>query len=169
MARRPRQTAKGTTAKNRTGNARTTPHCLWSIREKDQKPTVPTRRLPRCQPGPVMSPTGDTKPWLFGPGMFLSGDTRPREHEASPDPRFLVSCPHRLLANNRRKLLSLRPKGQGALSCSRLTRGAILPLTYGYSVQLIGLEVVVSPLARRAVSVLLPAPLWYRRCLMHVG
>ena len=29
----------------------------------------------------------------------------------------------------------------------------------GYSVQLIGLEVVVSPLARRAVSVLLPAPL----------
>ena len=26
------------------GSARPTPHYLWSIREKDQKPTVPTRR-----------------------------------------------------------------------------------------------------------------------------
>ena len=106
-----------------------------------------------------MSPTGDTRPWLLGPVMFLSGNTRPRDHEPSPDPRFLVSCPRCSLANTRRKLLYLRPKGQRALSCSRLTRGAILPLTYGNGVQLIGLEAVASPLARRAVSVLLPAPL----------
>ena len=38
MARRPRQTTKGTTVKNRMGTVRTTPLCLWSIREKGQKP-----------------------------------------------------------------------------------------------------------------------------------
>ena len=114
-----------------------------------------------------MSPTGDTKPWLFGPGLFLSGDTRPREHEASPDPRFLVSCPHRVLANNRRKLLSLRPKGHGALSCSRLTRGAILPLTYGYSVGS-GWRSWCHhwPVAQCRFFYLLH---WKRRCLVHVG
>ena len=38
MARRPRQTTKGTAVENRIGAARTTPLCLWSIREKGQKP-----------------------------------------------------------------------------------------------------------------------------------
>ena len=53
----------------------------------------------------------------------------------------------------------MRPEGQGALSCFCLTRDAIIPYTYGNSVQLIRLEAVTSPLARRTVSVLLPAPL----------
>ena len=51
------------------------------------------------------------------------------------------------------------PKGQGALSYFFVTRDAILPQIYGNSVQLIGLEAVASPLASRAVSVLLPDPL----------
>ena len=52
----------GTTEKNRTGAAKTTPHYLWSIREKDQKPTDPTRRMPCWESGPAMSPSG--KPGL---------------------------------------------------------------------------------------------------------
>ena len=94
MTRRRRQTTKGTTAKNRTGAARTTPHYLWRIREKDQKSTVPTRRKPCWEPepvmspsgntwprqlGPVMSPSGNIRPRQFGPAMSLSGNTRPRQ------------------------------------------------------------------------------------------
>ena len=50
-------------------------------------------------------------------------------------------------------------RGRGVLSCTCLTRDAILPWSYGNSVQLIRLAAVASPLARRAVSVLLSAPL----------
>ena len=38
MARRPRQTTKGTTVENRMGAASITPLCLWSIRDNGQKP-----------------------------------------------------------------------------------------------------------------------------------
>ena len=72
---------------------------------------------------------------------------------------MVASWPCRSLAKNGKELLSLRPKEQGARSCYCLTIGAILPYLHGNSVQLIGLEVVASPLARCAVSDLDPVPL----------
>ena len=79
MTRRRRQTTKRTTARNRTGTTRTTPHYMWSIREKDQKPTVPTRRKPCWESWPVMSPSGNTRPRQFGPVVSPSENTRPRQ------------------------------------------------------------------------------------------
>ena len=55
-------------------------------------------------------------------------NTRPRDHDARPDPRSLAPCPRRSLAKNRQKLLLTAPEGAGGvLSCSCLTRDAILP------------------------------------------
>ena len=81
---------EGDHCENRAGAARTILHCLWSIREKGQKPTVPTHRKP-C--------------WEFGPAMSPSGNTRPREHDVSPKPRFIASCHLHSLAKNRKKML----------------------------------------------------------------
>ena len=54
-------------------------------------------------------------------------NTRPRDHDASPNPRFLASWLLRSLAYNRKKTALTAPEGAGALSCFCLTRGAILP------------------------------------------
>ena len=98
MARRPRQTAKGTTAKNKMETARTTLFCLWRIREKGQKPTVPTRRTPcwdlglqyprpgttglrntmRIRAWDSTVPTRRQPRWAFGSAMPHYGNTRPR-------------------------------------------------------------------------------------------
>ena len=91
MTRRRRQTTNWTNAKKRTGATRTTPHRLWSIREKDQTPTVPSRRKPCWESGSAMSPSGNTRPRQFGPVMSPSGNTRPRDHDASPDPAASTS------------------------------------------------------------------------------
>ena len=88
--------------------------------------------------------------------MSLSGNIRPRNHDASPDPRFPASCSLRSPAKNRKELLKLRPKGQGALSCFCVTRAAILLQMYGNSVELIRLEAEASLMARRAVSITAP-------------
>ena len=65
--------------------ARATPHCLRSIQEKGK-----TRR---CQPvGSHVGTSRNTKPRQFGPVMSSSGNTRPRDHDASPNSRFLASC-----------------------------------------------------------------------------
>ena len=106
-----------------------------------------------------MSLSGNTSLRHFGPAPSPSGNARPREHGASPNPPVVASWSCRSLAKNSKKLLSLRPKGQGARSCYCLTRGAILPYLHGNSVQLIRLEAVASPLALRAVSDLDPVPL----------
>ena len=60
------------------GSARQTPHYLWSIREKDQMPTGPTRRKPCWESGPVMSPSGNTRPRPLRPIMSPVVNTRPR-------------------------------------------------------------------------------------------
>ena len=81
--------------------------------------------------------------------MSPSGNTRPRDHDASPDPLFLARCPRRSLAKTARNCSKL-------LLCDKRCDSSV---DYGNIVQLIGLEAVASPLARRAVSVLLLAPL----------
>ena len=106
-----------------------------------------------------MSPSGNTSLRHFGPAASPSRNARPREHGASPNPRVVASCSCRSSAKNRKKLHSMRPKGQEARSCYCLTRGAITPYLHGNSVQLIGLEGVTSPLARCAVSDLDLVPL----------
>ena len=80
---------------NRTGAAKISLHCLWSIREKDQTPTVPTRRQPCWESRRAMSPSGNTRPRQLGPAMSSSGNTTPRDHGASPDPRLITPCPLR--------------------------------------------------------------------------
>ena len=85
-------------------------------------------------------------------------NTRPREYDAGPSPRFLASWPLRSLAYNRKITAPTAPEGAGARSCFCLTRGAIDPQNYGNSIQLTRLEAVASPLARRAVSDILPVP-----------
>ena len=37
-------------------------------------------------------------------------NSRPRDHDASPDPRFLAPCPRRSLVKNRQKLLVTAPE-----------------------------------------------------------
>ena len=54
-------------------------------------------------------------------------NTRPREHDASPNPRFLASWPLRSLAYNLNKTAIIAPEGAEALICFFLTRGTILP------------------------------------------
>ena len=39
--------------------------------------------------------------------------TRPRDHDARPDPRSLAPCPRRSMAKNRQKLLLTAPEGAG--------------------------------------------------------
>ena len=95
MTRRPRQTRKGTNAKNTTGSAKTTPRCLWSIREVGQTPTLPIRRTPYWTFGRAMSPSEKFKPPYVGPVVSLSGNTRPWGQDASPNHRFLASYPLR--------------------------------------------------------------------------
>ena len=87
MERRPRQTTKGTTVENRMGAARTTPLCLWSIREKGQKP---------CWNLALQCPRPGT------PG--LGSTTRIRTRGISP--RVCL----RSLAEERENPLKLRPK-----------------------------------------------------------
>ena len=70
-----------------------------------------------------MSPSGNTGPRQFGPAV--SPSTGPRVHDSSPNSRFLASCHPRSRAKNRKKLLLLRPTGQGALRRSCLTRDAM--------------------------------------------
>ena len=107
--------------------------------------------------------SGDTIFRHFGPTASPSVNARPPEHCASPNPRVVASWLCRSLAENRKELLSLHTKGQGARSCYCLMRGAIIPYLHRNSVQLIGLEAVASPLARGAVSVLDPVPLGQRQ------
>ena len=101
MTRRPPQTTKGIKVKNRIGAARTTPICLWIIREKGPKLSWIF--------GPAMLPSGNTRPRHFGPVVSPCGNTRPREN-ANSNPRFLVSSPLCLLAAKRKGPLELRPK-----------------------------------------------------------
>ena len=96
---------EGDTAKNRTWAARITSNCLWRIREKGQKPPAPIHRKPCWGFGPAMSPSGSTRPQQLGPVTSPSGNTGLRDHDASPNPRFLASCHLRSLAKNRKKLL----------------------------------------------------------------
>ena len=59
-----------------------------------------------------MSPSGT-------PGLGRSGrnvpvrNTRPRDHDTNPDPRFLPPFPRRSLAKNHQKLLLTAPEGAG--------------------------------------------------------
>ena len=57
-----------------------------------------------------MSPSGNSSPCLFGPAVSPCGNIRPREHNASPNPRFLASGPPHSLAETRKKPPSLHPK-----------------------------------------------------------
>ena len=70
---------------NRTGCQNTT-HYLWSIREKDQTSTVPTRRKPCWLSAPVMSPSGNARSRQLGPVMSPSGHTRPRQFSSVISP-----------------------------------------------------------------------------------
>ena len=79
-------------------------HIFCGISKRRIK-SLPTRRKPCWRSGPGMSPSGNTSLRQVGPVMSSSGNTRPRNHNASPDPRFLASCPFRSSAKNRRKLL----------------------------------------------------------------
>ena len=155
MTRRRRKRTKATSTKNKT-RLPEQHHIICGVFERRKKPTVPTRRKPlgiwacnvpvrehqgsavracnvpvrntRLRPfGPVMSPSGT-------PGLGRSGrnvpvrNTRPRDHDARPDPRSAAPCPRRPLAKTRQKLLLTAPEGAGGvLSCSCLTRDAILP------------------------------------------
>ena len=148
-----------TIARKRTAVARTTPLCLWSVRGKGKTSTVTTRRRPCWAYEHVLSTSGKTSLRHFGPAASSSGNARPQEHGASPNPRVVSSWPCRSLAQNRKEMLKLRPKGQGARSCYCLTGGEINPYLHGNSVLLIGMEAVASPLARCAVLYLDPVPL----------
>ena len=86
MTSRQRQTTKGTTAKNRTGSARTAPLRLLSVREEGQTPTVPIRRWPCWSSGPAMSSSGNTGPRQFGPSVSPSWNTGPRQFGLAVSP-----------------------------------------------------------------------------------
>ena len=75
-----------------------------------RNPTVLTRRSPRWTVGCAMSPSGDTSPRLSGPLVSSCGNTRPREHDSSPNPQFQASGPPHSLAETRKKPPSLLPK-----------------------------------------------------------
>ena len=163
MARRPRQTTKGTALENKIGAAKTTPLCLWSIREKGQQPCW-NFDLQCPRPGtPGLVSTTLIRTRGFSPPIFFArwrknarirsscarkmaktdganpsvasldiwvcnipfwehqssalwacsvpcGNTRPREHDASPKPRFLASGTPHSRAENRKKPPSLHPK-----------------------------------------------------------
>ena len=57
-----------------------------------------------------MPPSGNTSPRLFRSVVSPCGNTRPRERDASPNPRFLASGPPHSLAETRKKPPSLHPK-----------------------------------------------------------
>ena len=121
--------------------------------------TTPSGNTRPRQFGPVMSSSGNTRPRQFGPVMSPFGNTRPRDYDASPDPRFLAPCPRGSLAKYRQKLPLTVPEGAEGSKMLLFDERCDSSVDYGNSVQLIMLEDVASPLARRAVSVLLPAPL----------
>ena len=77
------------------GSARPTPHYRCSVREKDQKPTVPTRRKPCWESGPVMSPSGNTRPRPLGPVMSPSVNTRHRPFCPAMSPSRNTMSPSR--------------------------------------------------------------------------
>ena len=141
MTRRRRQTTKGTTAKNRTGAARTTPHC--GVFEKRIKSR-------RCQPvGNRAGNLGLQCPRPGTPGLGIT--MRVRTHGFSrriPFSRWRKSQEAALTA----------PEGAGGSKLLLLDERCDSSVELRNSVQLIGLEAVASPRAHRAVSVLLPAP-----------
>ena len=110
ITRHPRQMTKGTIVENGMGATRSSPLCLWGIREKAQKSTVPLRQKPCRNFEPAMSPSGNTRPRHFGPVVPPCGNTRPREHDANPRPRFLASGSLCSLAEKTQKSALTAPK-----------------------------------------------------------
>ena len=72
-------------------------------------------KMRRCQPSVVsldifLCNVTNINPRLFGHVVCPCGNTRVREHDASPRPRFLTSGPAYSLAETRKKPLLLHPK-----------------------------------------------------------
>ena len=75
----------------------------------------------RCQPVgslvghlglqcPLLGTRALGSPWLFGPAVSPCGSTRPWEHDAGPNPRFVASGPPHSLVETRKKPPLLRPQ-----------------------------------------------------------
>ena len=127
MTCRRRQTTKGTTAKNKRGATRTTPHCLWSIGEKGQKPTVPIRRKSCWGFGPAMSPCGNIRPRQFGPAVSPSRNTGPRVHDSVQTHSFSPRVTFALRQKIAKSCFNCARRGRGLLSRFCVTRDVILP------------------------------------------
>ena len=92
--------------KTRTDAARTAPLCLWSIQEKDEKPLwnvglqCPAPGTPGLGTIGLQCPfvgTPDLGSTTDRPTVSSCGNTRPRQHDASLNPRFLALWPLRFM------------------------------------------------------------------------
>ena len=91
--------------------------------------------------------------------MSPSGNTRPRDHDASPGPTVSSAVSPSLFGEKSKEDALTAPEGAGGFKLLLLDERCDSSVDIRECVHLLGLEAVASPLARRVVSVLVPAPL----------